>query len=146
MWRLREGKSYFSMPTALWDEAVAAARKYPLRLVARELGVSRDDLKQRMGMPVSAQTTRTKTSEAVLEEALFIELPGVAQALTLPPVATEPVARTVAEAPIDRAQPTCPPHEAVLEVVTAAGDRLTLRFPAASLDVSSLIHHFRSRA
>ena len=36
MWRLREGKSYFSMPSSLWDEDVTAAHKYPLREVSRQ--------------------------------------------------------------------------------------------------------------
>src|SRR5688572_1724221 len=94
MWRLREGKSYFSMPSHLWDDVVAAARKYPLREVARVTGLKRDDIKRRMGLPVSAEAVSASTAEAVQEEAEFIECPGVARALTGPPVAAERTAAT----------------------------------------------------
>src|SRR5437868_1912737 len=82
-WRLREGKSYFSMPTSLWDEAVAAARQHGLRQVARDLGLNGDELRRRMGLPASAGAV-----EAALEEQVqFAELPGVGAALAaaLPP-------------------------------------------------------------
>lgn len=144
-WRFREGKSYFSMPTPLWDEAVAAARKYGLRSAAKMLGLNRDDLKRRMGLlpeTVPDDPPQVTTPKAQNDELEVIELPGVAAALCAPPPAPEPgpiVESSVAVAP-------CTDGEAVIEIVAADGAKLTVRLPVAQLDVAALVHQFRSAA
>jgi hypothetical protein len=143
-WRFREGKSYFSMPTPLWDEAVAAARKYGLRSASKMLGLNRDDLKRRMGLlPLTKPEAPScvTVAETEGEELEVIELPGVAEALASPPV---PDRQSIAERPPTTALPTA--GEAVIEIVAADGARLTMRLPVAQLDVAALVHGFRSVA
>lgn len=150
MWRLREGKSYFSMPSSLWDEVVAAARQYPLRLVSRETGVNRDELKQRLGLANRTGTSSAAVSQAALEEeGEFIEMPGAATALLAtaspePPKEAKPAAVVAAAAPAatdfsdaERA------GQATVQVTAADGVRLTVHIPVAHLNIQSLIQQFR---
>jgi hypothetical protein len=48
MWQKRQGKSYFKMPSYLWDDAFDLVPIFGGRRVARELGVGRDELLRRM--------------------------------------------------------------------------------------------------
>jgi len=150
MWRLREGKSYFSMPTALWDEAVGVARKIGPGPAARALGLNRDDLLRRMNQPASAESVSAAAAEALEEEAEFAELPGVAAALTaerpppkeeVKPAAQAAAAPTVTELP--GAERT---GEVTVHVTGADGARLTVQMPAAHLNIQSLIQQFRGAA
>lgn len=146
-WRFREGKSYFSMPTPLWDEAVAAARKYGLRSTSKLLGLNRDDLKRRMGLidPVKSDVAPAAAgAEEDSEDPQFIELPGVAAALISPPVASEPRFCTDKESVTMTTALTA--GEAVVEVLAPDGAKLTVRLPVAQLDIASLVHRFRSGA
>jgi hypothetical protein len=159
MWRFREGKSIFSMPTSLWDEVVAATRKYPLRLVSRETGVKRDDLKRRMGLPVSSETVSATAAAALEEEeAQFCEMPGVAAALarqlapTSEPAAPEQTAApeqapASTQAAAEHAADTLPAaggrEEATVEFTAGDGAKLTVRLPLAGLNLNTLIQHFR---
>jgi hypothetical protein len=142
MWRLREGKSYFSMPSALWDEAVAVARKIGLTRAARQLGLNREDLQRRMGLAPPAEAPRAAAFPAASEEAPFIELPGVAQALTS---TASPATFVVPEGNED-AVPTPfngGPDDAVVEIHAVDGARLTVRVPVAHLNIHTLIQEFR---
>lgn len=145
MWRLREGKSCFSMPPALWDEVVAACRKYPLRMVSRETGVSRDELKRRAGLPVGKGMASAAEVEAALEqEAQFIEAPGIAAALAA--ASAQPVSEPVAAAaslPVMETAAAGRTDTVTVEVTAADGARLTLHVPVAHLNIQSLIQHFR---
>ena len=152
-WRFREGKSYFSMPTPLWEEAITAARKHGLRQVARDLGLNRDELKRRMGLAPqlvhSVPAGAAALSPPLEEEAQFIELPGVAAALAAPPAS--PLAEPATAAGANRAMDPIPalsgqPGEATVEILTADGAKLTVRIPVGSLNIASLVHDFRSRA
>jgi hypothetical protein len=144
-WRLREGKSYFSMPTPLWDEAIAAARDVGLRKASRLLGLNRDELKRRMEL---APEVNTDTTPQAAEEPLeVIELPGVARALMMPSPTTE--CERPALLDTERADAAGSSTDAMIKVIATDGSRLTVHFPADRLNIASLVplvHEFRSRA
>lgn len=154
MWRLREGKSYFSMPSSLWDEVVAAARQYPLRLVSRETGISREELKQRLGLANRTGASHAAVSQAALEEeGEFIEVPGVAAALLAtvspePPKEVKPAAVVTAAAPAATTDFSDAERagQATVEVTAADGATLTVHVPVAHLNLNALVQHFRGAA
>lgn len=163
MWQKRQGGSYFKTPSYLWDDAFDLVPLFGPRRVARELGLSRDELLRRMNeergpavaaAPASKPAHHTpQPAEDASPDTEFLEVemewPGVAMP---PPPAPQP---TVAEppapappVPCEPARPTpavtsnaapradataLPAEEAWLEVVAPDGAKLTLRIPVGHL-------------
>jgi hypothetical protein len=154
-WRKEHGVSYRFLPHMYWDEAIVLARLLGDRRVACVTGLNLEDLKRRMQGRHSAGGHTTVTAPAAEPDTpQFIELPGIAVTPPSAPKAVEtspterspPVNRELVverEAVPDRAGSAA--QEAVVEITAANGDRLTVRMPVGSFNISSLIHEFRSR-
>jgi hypothetical protein len=165
VWQVRQGKSCFKMPSCLWDEAFAFVPLFGARRVAREIGMSREDLLRRINEEQESVVAAAPASVPPDHEFLEVEMewPGVAMPpptprstvtevpAPAPPVTREPersapapavaanVASTTDTAPL-RAE------EAWLEVVAPDGAKLTLRIPVSHLmNASALVREFRSQ-
>ena len=167
VWQKRQGRSCFKMPSHLWDDAFAFVSLFGATRVAREIGVSREEILRRMNeelAPVVASAPTNIPAPSQAPEFLEVEMewPGVAMP---PPPAPQP---TVAEppapappVPCEPARPTpavtsnaapradataLPAEEAWLEVVAPDGAKLTLRIPVGHLmNASALVREFRSQ-
>jgi hypothetical protein len=168
-WRKEKGLAFRFMPAPYWDEAIMLARLLNVRRVACVLGLNVEELKRRMegrqspgGYTAVQAPVEPDTPGAITPR--VCDLPDIAVTPPSAPTACassvaepgktpseckvtaspEPAARPLAESP--RAVPVCTAEEAVVEITAANGDRMTLRMPVGSFNVSSLIHEFRSRA
>jgi hypothetical protein len=162
-WQKRQGGSYFKTPSYVWDDAFELVPIFGARHVARELGLSREELLRRMHeeqQPVVAAAPASAPKDPKFLE-VEMEWPGVA----MPPAPARP---TVTEAPALAApitrepEPSAPApaiaasvtptaeesaraEEAWLEVVAPDGAKLTLRMPVSHLmNASALVREFRS--
>jgi hypothetical protein len=150
-WKLREGKSYFSMPAPLWNEAVRAAHEHGAPWAAHLLGINRDDLERRMELARRASDFDTAStpiaSEPPPEDAQFIELPGVAQALAITSLAPqrEPadLGDVLHSADSPETAAVTQGGEAIVEVTATDGSRLTVHIPVSHLDITALVQQFR---
>jgi hypothetical protein len=150
-WRKEKGLSFRFMPVHLWQEVIVLARLLGERRVACVLGVNLEDLKRRMqgGHSPGAHSTVIAPSEP--DSPQFIELPGVAVTPQSPPKAVESSASEGSSPGVSRELTTererplqsDAARTAVVEITAANGDRMTLRIPVDSFNVSSLIHEFR---
>ena len=116
-WRQTQPKSQ-AMPTKLWREATAAARRLGAGRVARALGLHYGALKER----VLAAEGGARGATTLSSDTQFIELKGFAA--------------------VDR---TAGGEETVVEVVAADGARLSVRLKRAAIDVAALVSAFRGR-
>jgi hypothetical protein len=165
-WRKEKGVPFRFMPAHYWDEAIMLARLLNVRRVACVLGVNVEELKRRMEGRQSPGAHATVQAVADVDQPGVIaprvcDLPDIAVTPPSAPTACASVAEsdripTKCEAPANPARSVRPPaetpgavrttEEAVVEITAANGDRMTLRMPVGSFNVSSLIHEFRSRA
>jgi hypothetical protein len=149
--RKEKGLSFRFMPVMYWDEAVVLARLLGDRRVACVTGLNLDELKRRMqGRQAPGGHTSVKAPTAEDTDApQFIELPGIAVTPPSAPQAEKITTESSASRGVaaDQAPVTgSVARDAVVEITAANGDRMTLRMPVGSFNVSSLIHEFRSRA
>jgi hypothetical protein len=162
VWQMRQGKSCFKMPSCLWDEAFAFVPIFGARRVAREIGMSREDLLRRMNEEQEAVVAAAPVSAPADPEFLEVEMewPGVAMPsppapepvqVPAPPITREPEHPAPALAVTSNGTPaadtTAPrAEEAWLEVVAPDGAKLTLRIPVSHLmNASALVREFRSQ-
>jgi hypothetical protein len=170
MWQRREGRSYFKMPSHLWDEGFDLVSLFGATRVARELGVKRDELQRRMNeargpvvatAPASAPASDTPQAAAqALPDTEFFDFemqwPGTERpqpiSAAVPAVRTAPEPVCPAPAPImpTNVAPTpdiAPlPEEAVVEIVAADGAKLSIRIPVNHLmKAAALVRDFRSQ-
>lgn len=117
-WR-RSAPKTRAMPEELWKEACAAAKRLGACRVARALGVKYDTLRQRV---LAGGGGVREMATVVPSGTQFIELPG-----------------------FSAASHAISADEAMVEVVAAAGARLTIRLKGAGLDVAGLVNAFRGR-
>src|ERR1700722_17072633 len=133
-WRKTSGLSFRYMPAEMWDRVLSAAQGLGVHRVASAGGVNLEDFKQRL------ESRRAKAAEppppAPAEED-FCDWPGV-----VPP--QEPRLQA-AVAAVEPTPPLPSSSDACVEIVPPGGARLTLRLPVSSLNISALIHDFRSR-
>ena len=109
------------MPEALWNEAASIARELGVFRVSRALRLNFDTLKRRTGATSTGRTSRREMPSATtLPKADFVEVKGLAEI-------------GVAKAS----------HEALVEVVSCDGARLSIRLKCANTDVAALIRAFR---
>jgi hypothetical protein len=149
-WRKEHGVSYRFLPHMYWDEAVVLARLLGERRVSCVTGLNLEELKRRMqGRHSAGGHAAIKSTEPA--EPQFIELPGIAITPPSAPKAietpAEPTARVSREiSPPIASSTNCDrsvQQEAVVEIMAANGDRLTIRMPVGNFNVSSLIQEFR---
>lgn len=121
-WRSRQHKSK-AIPTELWDEAVATARRLGPSRVARALGLNHQRLNQQMLARQAPEPEVGRQEPRALQPvaAQFVELGSLAG---LAPAAGEPM---------------------VVELVAADGARLTIRTRQASTSVLAMISAFRGQ-
>jgi hypothetical protein len=171
MWQKRQGKSYFKMPSYLWDESFDLVPIFGGRRVARELGVGRDELLRRMNeaqQPIVASApTRASVSdtsqapELALPQIEFLDFemdwPGTEASQPTPvdrpavSTAPEPVSPAPAPSVPTNVAPTPDSallsEEAVVEIVAADGAKLSIRIPVNHLmKASALVREFRSQS
>jgi hypothetical protein len=147
-WRKTSGLSFRYMPVDLWGRVLSAAQGLGAHRVAAAVGVNLEDLKQRL------ETRKAKAIEAApaaLADDDFCDLPGVAPPrepmLEAAVAAAENAPPLPSETPTAAAPTPLPcAGEACVEIVAADGAKLTVRLPVSSLNISALIHDFRSRA
>lgn len=158
-WQMRQGGSIFKTPSYIWDEAFELVPLFGARRVARELGLSREDLLRRMNeeqQPAAAAAPAIAPSDPEFLE-VEMEWPGIAMPpAPVTPTPAPPVAR-VREMPsppplvaADAAPAAIPTplsvEEAWLEVVAADGDKMTLRIPVSHLaSAAALVREFRTQ-
>ena len=171
MWQKRQGRSYFKMPSHLWDDGFALVPIFGATRVARELGVNRDELLRRMDeaerpvvarAPVSVTVPQApQATEDASPPAEFldfemqwpgIERPAAAAEAPAPAAAVPSEPACLAPAPIVPAilaptqDSTLLPEEAVVEIVGADGLKLSIRIPVNHLmKASALVREFRSQ-
>jgi hypothetical protein len=98
-WQKRQGGSYFKTPSYLWDDAFELVPFFGARHVARELGLSREELLRRMKEEqqpiVAAAPTSAGDAQVASPDTEFLEVemewPGVA----MPPPAPQPTVTEV---------------------------------------------------
>src|SRR5687767_7479274 len=80
MWQKRQGGSYFKTPSYLWDDAFEFVPIFGARHVARELGLSREELLRRMNEEQAPVVAAAPVSAPKDPEFLEVEMewPGVA--------------------------------------------------------------------
>src|SRR3984957_11848457 len=147
-WRKTSGLSFRYMPAEMWDRVLSVAQGLGVHRVAAAVGVNLEDLKQRL------ETRKAKAIEATpaaLAGEEFCDLPGVAPPQDPVPQATvaavAPAPTPPAETSTAAAQDPAPSAgEACVEIVAPDGARLIVRLPVSSLNISALVHDFRSRA
>jgi hypothetical protein len=164
-WQKRQGGSYFKTPSYVWDDAFELVPIFGARHVARELGLSREELLRRMNEEQESLVAVAPASTPKDPEFLEVEMewPGVAmppapaqptvtEALALAPrVTREPEPSAPAPAIAASATPSAQEsalraEEAWLEVVAPDGAKLTLRIPVSHLmNVSALVREFKSQ-
>lgn len=111
------------MPEALWSEAASMARQLGVFRVSRALRLNFDTLKRRAGARSAPgrSSRRGRASAPILPTRTdFVEVKGLAE---------------VGVAGLT--------HEALVEVVSCDGARLSIRLKCASTDVAALIRAFR---
>ena len=164
MWQKRQGKSCFKMPSYLWDEAFEFVPLFGGRRVARELGLSREELLRRMNEEqepvIAAAPTSVGDTQAASPHTEFLDLemdwPGIEMPQPIPvdapAVSTAPEPVCPAPAPsvptnlAPKPDSTPLPEEAVVEIVAADGVKLTIRIPVNHLmKASALVREFRSQ-
>jgi len=147
-WRKEKGLSFRFMPVIYWDEAVVLARLLGERRVACVTGLNLDELKRRMHGRQASGGHATAMATEEIDPPQFIELPGIAVTPPSAPQALEKATRESSASAGVAAEPVAGSvaRDAVVEITAANGDRMTLRMPVGSFNVSSLIHEFRSRA
>lgn len=160
VWQMRQGKSCFKMPSCLWDEAFAFVPLFGARRVAREIGMSREDLLRRMNEEQESVVAAAPASAPQDPEFLEVEMewPGIAMPpptprptvtqapAPAPPVTREPERPAPAHAAPTANETALRAEEAWLEVVAPDGAKLTLRISVGHLmNASALVREFRSQ-
>jgi hypothetical protein len=113
------------MPPELWHQATKAAQKLGIYPVSRSLRLNYEMLKRRMG-PTGLRRGGRRRGER--DEVLDVRSPGFIEVSGFAPVST-----------------AGPGSEAVVEVVSSDGARLTIRGKAPHAEVVALIRAFRGR-
>jgi hypothetical protein len=112
----RKGRAKMGpMPSALWAEAISLAKELGVGTVARAFDMNHGALARRVD-PAKAALRPKQTKRLALSQ--FVELP--------------------------RAPLVAAPNSTVIELTSAAGDRLTVRV-SQSLDIGALVANFKAR-